>query len=246
MMKANRLSDYFKRSWYNAIWVACSLVYFATGSVVAQDGIKASGFLDFNAYYDSRNYAVLTYNLFAKLPSGIQYFSLTNYQGSENNSDLSVYYSEHNLRYPMLKDIPIDATYQYVGRTGLKNDKHRLGIRLRLHGIKHLKNKFNQWRIKYSVNPMFVEFGTANEPKYATIIEHVYHVKFFKNYLYLAGFADQNFISTSSGIETSWVTEHQLGFRIKNEFYAVLEYRINEFDSQPTGLGIGIEYKVKF
>lgn len=205
-----------------------------------------SGFLDFNAYHDSRNYSVLTYNILAKLPSGLQYFSLTNYQGSENNSELSTFYSEHNLRYPVAQASPLDATYQYILRSGIDNDKHRLGARLRLNDVKKLKNKLKAWRISYSVNPMFLEFGVASKPRYVAVVEHVYHFQIVKKHLYLAGFADQNFITTSSGFKTEWVTEHQIGARIMQGLFAVVEYRINEFDNNPTGIGFGVEYKIKF
>jgi len=44
-----------------------------------------------------------------------------------------------------------------------------------------------------------------------------------------------------------WVTEHQLGYKIYNNLFIVLEYRVNDFfEKENYGLGYGLEYKVRF
>jgi len=60
----------------------------------------SSGFIDFNEYYDSRNYSEATINSLASIPnSRFYYFSLTNSTEQEQNSDLSGFYSEQNMLY---------------------------------------------------------------------------------------------------------------------------------------------------
>ena len=84
------------------------------------------------------------------------------------------------------------------------------------------------------------------------IIEHVYRINIAKKKLdrriYISGFIDQNFnYNGRGGLSFKWVTEHQLGVRIIDELYAILEYRINDFYPKDNyGLGYGLEYKIIF
>ena len=88
--------------------------------------------MDFNGYYDTREFSVLTINMKANFPNRFQYFSLTNYEGQSTTSDIGNLYSEHNLRYPVSRKLPLDYTFQYVLRSGLDNDDILLGFRWRL------------------------------------------------------------------------------------------------------------------
>ena len=208
---------------------------------------KTTGFLDFNGYYDTREFSVITINILAKLPNRFQYFSLTNYQSASHSSDLESFYSEHNLRWQIKKDCPLDLTYQFVMRQGTGNDDFRLGVRWRLSNTPKLAAVFKKLNMSYSINPMLIQFRVNTHTKYMTQTEHVYRIKLYKDRVYLGGFADQNFVYINNNISFKWVTEHQLGIRIIDQLYAVAEYRINEFlTSEYTGLGYGIEYKVKF
>ena len=178
-----------------------------------------TGFVDFNGYYDTRDFSVLTINILAKLPHRFQYFSLTNYQGPSNSSDVSGFYAEHNVRWGVSKDLPFDLTYQFVTRQGVRNDDHRIGVRWRVTKTPKVSSFFKKVGLFYSVNPMFVEFRGKRSTKFMTIIEHVYRLNLLPNRLdnriYIGGFADQNFVKSLSGeVTTEWVTEHQLGLRI--------------------------------
>lgn len=231
--------------YYNV--VAVSFLLLTSSSLIAQSANKPTGFIDFNGYYDTRNYSVLTYNILANWPNRVQYFSLTNIQGSQANAELSNYYAEHNIRFAVSEASPFDATVQYVMKSGENNDKIRLGVRWRMNNFKALSDIMKKWNFTYSFNPMFIEYGVGSDPNYFATIEHVYCVKFLKNKFYLAGFADQNFIDISDGLKTNWVTEHQLGYNLYNNFYVVAEYRINEYQKdQETGIGLGVEYKIQF
>ena len=209
------------------------------------------GFMGMNGYYDTREFSVLTINLLAKLPHRFQYFSLTNYQGPSETSDLANYYSEHNLRWAISKTAPFDITYQYILRMGAGNDDHRLGARWRVSNTPKLDSLFKKLNMFYSMNPMFVQFREKTETKYMTLVEHVYKInilpKKLNNRVYLAGFADQNFIYTDGKLTFKWVTEHQLGIKIIDQFYAVAEFRINDFlPSENEGFGYGLQYKIIF
>ncbi|WP_339710366.1 hypothetical protein [uncultured Kriegella sp.] len=211
-----------------------------------------SGFVDFNFYYDTREFSVLTYNILANLPKRFQYFSLTNYQSSNESFDLNSVYAEHNVRWALHKSKPIDLTLQYVMRGGDDNDDFRLGFRWRAHAAKKLFSFFKKLNSSYSINPMFIQFRRNAIPKYMTIIEHVYKIniapKALDRRIYIGGFIDQNFqYDGRGGLSFKWVTEHQLGLRIIDELYAILEYRINDFFTEDSyGLGYGLEYKIIF
>lgn len=232
--------------WKRSGLIILFLGLFCLKPVFAQETRPVSGFIDFNAYYDTRDYSVLTYNILANLPHRIQYFSLTNFQGNEKNSDVAGFYAEHNLRYALGEQSPLDATVQYVTRSGSKNDNIRFGARLSFHKLKMFSSKMKKWKVSYSINPMFLEYGVSQIPKYATVIEHVYKILMLNNRMYIGGFADQNFVTINGSTKTFWVTEHQLGYRLIDQLYLVAEYRVNEFQNKNTGLGFGVEYKIKF
>lgn len=210
-----------------------------------------SGFLDFNGYYDTRDESVMTLNILANVENRFQYFSLTNFQGHNESSDLESFYSEHNLRWRIKDTTSFDLTLQYVLRQGFRNDDLRFGFRWRVTSFKPVQTFFKKINFSYSFNPMIVQFREANNPKLFTQIEHVYKLniapKKLNNRVYLAGFWDQSMAQENNKILFNHVTEHQLGLRIIGEFYLVTEYRINTYLARDNiGLGYGVQYKVKF
>lgn len=213
---------------------------------------KNTGFLDFNGYYDSREFSVLTINALVNLPKKFQYFSLTNFEGATKSSDLSSYYTEQNLRWGIKKNLALDLTMQWVSRTNNNNDDFRLGVRWRLHNTKILKPFFEKLNLKYSANFHLLQFRFNEQSKLFPQLEHAYRINlfpnFFNNRMYIGGFADQNIIYNADGKLTfKWVSEHQIGYNIISSLFVVLEYRINDFlliDNY--GLGYGLEYKIKF
>ncbi len=218
-------------------------------NISAQDieNNNTTGFIDFNMYYDTRDFNVMTINILAKLPNRFQYFSLTNYLGADQSVDLASFYSEQNLRWQIKKMSSLDLTLQYVMRQGKANDDFRFGVRWRLSDTPKLKGIFSKLNMSYSLNPMFFQFRANAHTKYMTQVEHVYRIKLYKDWIYLGGFADQNFVYSNGKVAFKWVTEHQLGTRIVDQLYVVVEFRINDFlESDNTGLGIGLEYVIKF
>lgn len=213
---------------------------------------KNTGFLDFNGYYDTREFSTLTINALANLPHRFQYFSLTNFDGSDNTSDLNRYYTEQNIRWNIKETSPLDITTQWVSRSNSNNDDLRFGLRWRLDDTNKLNSIFKKLNLSYFVSIYYLQFTTKSQSKLFTQLEHVYNFNLFpsifKNRLYLGGFADQNINYLDNGkISFNWVTEHQLGYNIIDALFLVLEYRINDFlPSNNCGLGYGLEYKIKF
>lgn len=212
---------------------------------------KNTGFIDFNGYYDTREFSEITFNLLANLDHRFQYFSLTNFTGKNRSSDIEQFYSEQNLRWRIKDTSSFDLTLQYVMRNQYRNDDWKLGFRWRLHNFKPFSKLFKAVHFKYSANPMIFQFREATESKYFTQIEHVYRLNIApektNNRIYIAGFWDQLFFNDNNKISFQHVSEHQLGIRLVSQLYIVTEYRINTFfESQQTGLGYGIEYKMIF
>lgn len=208
--------------------------------------------MDFNGYYDSREFSVLTFNLLANLPNRFQYFSLTNFQGNSKDADLNGYFSEQNVRWNMIDNTPFDLTAQWVTRSGQTNDLLRFGFRLRLSSLKWLSAWLKKMNVFYFFNVHAIEFRNNDATDYFTQLEHVYNIKILPklldNRVYFGGFADQAFhYHNGKKITFNWVSEHQLGVRLWPAFYAVAEYRINDWlPKDRFGWGYGLEYKVKF
>lgn len=185
----------------------------------------------------------------ATLPSDFEYFGFANFETLDTKTDFNDYYSEHNLR-KRISNTSSDIFYQAVVWPGDFNDKHRIGVRLRLTDTKALKPLFRGIRGFISINPMLVEYGFRSKPNYLPQIEYAYYFQLLTNKLsdrlYLTGFMDQNLVSDNASISSVLVTEHQLGFRFYDQFYAVVEFRLNEYLSQPLGIAYGLEYKITF
>lgn len=213
---------------------------------------KNSGFIDFNGYYDNREYGELTINSLANLKNGFQYFSLTNYTSADPSMDFSGFYSEQNLRWTPIKKIPFSLTTQWVLKGDQNNDNLRFGVIWKVSKTPEIDSFFKKLNFFYFVNFHLLQFQNNKEVVGFSQIEHVYRFNVFpkqlKGRVYIGGFADQNFVYQDNGkISFQWVSEHQLGIRVIDQFYVVGEYRINDFRSTDNyGLGYGVEYKVMF
>ncbi len=230
--------------------LTASLVFIVIASVSADDGKsprKATGFLDFNYYYDTRDFNVLTINALANITNRVQYFSLTNYTnsiGTTNNLDKNAFYSEQNIRWLAVREkIPTDLTLQWVIRNPDENDLLRFGFRVRVSAIEGIKNIFKALNTFYSVNFHLLQIDHVDGFDWQ--IEHIYKIfpDILGKRLYLSGFVDHNINSGKSTV----VTEHQLGFRVIDQFYLVSEYRYKgSLNKEKSGVGLGVEYKILF
>lgn len=209
---------------------------------------RNTGFIDFNGYYDTRDFSVFTINLLANLPIRFQYFGFINFEGPKETTDLGTYYSEHNLRWAINNTAPVELTLQWVTRPGIENDILRLGVRVPLNKVSFLTAFLNRINLRYGINLHVAEYGEGRSPKYFTQIEHGYQWQLFKKRVYLAGFIDHNFVTDeTNNVRDVWVTEHQLGLRLISNFFVVAELRINDYlPKDNVGLGYGLQYKVVF
>ena len=215
---------------------------------------ETTGFLDFNAYYDTRHFSVATINILSKLPNRFEYFSLTNFQGSTASSDLSTFFTEQNIRWKPFKQIPVQLTAQGVFRDGENNDNFYLGFLWKPGDMPVLAPLFKRIHLFYFLNAHLVKISEASGVEYFRQLEHVYKLsilpKLLHNRVYIAGFADQNFIYQNNSqdnnkLSFNWVSEHQLGVMLFDHFYLVTEYRINDFlPANKTGFGYGLQYIV--
>lgn len=213
----------------------------------SEKGDKATGFLDFNYYYDTRDFDVLTINALANITERVQYFSLTNYSNSistNKNFIRNRLFSEQNIRWLAIQEkFPTDLTLQWVISNPGKKDLLRLGFRFRVSSFNWLKSAFQSLNMSYTTNFHLLQIDHVDGFDWQ--IEHVY--KFVPNILekriYIGGFADHNFSPGKSVL----VTEHQLGFRVVDQLFLVAEYRHNGFlKTKKSGVGLGIEYKIIF
>jgi hypothetical protein len=210
---------------------------------------RITGFLDFNYYWDTRQFNTLTINAGAMLPCDVDYFQFVDFDSPLDQpatvEDLSGFYTEIHLGKPIAKDSEwldsLDWTWMYADGS-LARDVHRLGIRWRTEDSPGLLGALltDVLALEYAVNLHFVESDGSGIQ-----IEHVYRRVFLDRRFYIAGFADHDINTDGS---TSWVTEHQMGLRLVDEVHLVAEYRYNEF--LPTefrsGWGFGLEYVVQF
>jgi len=223
------------------------ILSFAYSGLAQADSVRAkpSGFIDFNGYYDTRKQTDFNINILAILPHNFSYFSLTNYNGSSNTSDVESFYTEQNLIWKPFKNVPIKLDLQGVLKSGDSNDALRFGPRFQMTKIKPWKAFFEKINFNYFVTTFLIQGNQGAGIQWMSQIEHVYKLNLFKRRVYLGGFADQNFQFDQSQ-KIKWVTEHQLGVRIIREFYFVTEFRVNHYLEDDTGLGVGFEYKIKF
>jgi hypothetical protein len=211
------------------------------------DTKATTGKLDFNYYRDTRSYNVMTINLLADFKKRFQYFSLVDYFSdlkSAESTDTNRFYTEQNLRYYLSDDKLVALSSQAVMASGQRNDLFRAGLLLNVSSLPFWKNFFETHSFNFGSNIFPVQldyqdgFGWQIEYFYSILIAP----RVFDERLYLAGFADQNM---QRG-EILWVTEHQLGYRVYDNFFAVTEYRINEGFEKKTGFGIGLEFLLPF
>lgn len=216
---------------------------------------SSGGFLDFNFYpylSDVDNDNVFTLNAAATLPGRFSYFSLLNIGNQTEEpefGDTNTFYTEQNVRWQVTENSPIDLTAQYNMRSGDDNDRLRLGFRWRLNNTSFLKTAFDTINLSYSINFHLYQYDDVDADVWQ--MEHVFMMKFpyLTDRLYLAGFVDHTFNEDLPDTipDNPAVGEAQLGLRLVENFYAITEYRVNEYRrSDVNNLSAGFEYKIKW
>lgn len=211
-----------------------------------------SAFLDMNFYphlTDVAGDTSLTINTGSKLTDRLSYFGFINFLNDPESpelSDFKGYYSEQNVRWKVGQFSPLDLTSQMNLRSGNGNDRLRLGLRWRLHDTASLKPFFEHLGLKYSINWHAVQID--DEKGHAWQLEHAFRFN-VSELLYVSGFVDHNFNGEPiKGVPANpIVAEVQMGYRIVENFYAVAEWRLNQYRrSDVNNLAIGVEYKFRW
>lgn len=234
--------------------IAISLLT-VSAQVMALSKNTSGGFIDINAYgylTDFETDSVVTINAAATLSNRFSYFSLTNFinqSGTDELQDTTGYYTEQNIRWQIRENSPLDLTAQFNFRTGVDNDRHRLGFRWRLNDTNFLRNFMSTIYLSWAIN--FHLYQQDSEPGNVWQIEHSYRMTFpyISNKLYLAGFIDHTFNQQlPAGYPSDPVVwETQIGYELLENFYAITEYRINEYNrSDVNNLAVGLEYMIKW
>lgn len=233
------------------VLILCSFMLHE-GALAAQKNTKG-GFVDFNFYPyldDVDSDSVVTLNIAADFNGRVSYFSLTNFIGQDEanqQSETATYYSEHNLRWSLSAESSFDLTVQSNFRSGFDNDRHRLGVRWRLNDCECFQSFFDAINLSYAINLHALQFDNSDSNVWQ--LEHAYFLRFpyISDRLYLAGFIDHTFNENlpASFPDAPIVAESQLGYELSDNFYAVVEYRINQYRREDTSnLAFGIQYKV--
>ncbi|MDP7017496.1 MAG: hypothetical protein QGG36_16950 [Pirellulaceae bacterium] len=209
---------------------------------------RNTGFIDFNTYWDTRDSAVTTFNVGAKLAHDFEYFQLLNLDSPYGSGtyDWASYYTEINLRRRVAKDHAylsyLDWTAQYADGNGPRGVL-RLGVKCRFHDAPGpigyvIKDVL---KLKYAINFHLIETDGSGWQ-----MEHTYRRSFLNNRIYIAAFADHNI--NDGGRSFSWVTEHQVGVRVIDQWHVVAEYRLKTFAPPgfKSGWGLGLEYVIRF
>jgi hypothetical protein len=186
----------------------------------------------------------VTLNLSSQLGQRFSYFSLTNMgnkSGLKALQDINTFYTEQNLRWQVAENSPFDLTLQMNFRNGGNNDRHRLGVRWRLHNTDFLSKFLERISLNCAVNLHPVQFDS--EEAYVWQIEHVFKLMFpyISDRLYVAGFLDHTFGQDLpfSFPSNPVVVEIQTGYLIFKNIHLISEYRRNDVNN----FSAGLEYK---
>ena len=219
-----------------------------TNRLVAANA-NTTGFLDFNLYpylSDVNTDNFFTLNIAATFNSRLSYFSLLNFSDKNGDFEVNTYYTEQNIRWKISDNSPLDLTAQFNFRTGENNNRHRLGIRWRLNNTSAFENFFKSINLSYAINLHAVQFDHEDADVWQ--LEHAFMMKFpdISSNLYLAGFIDHTFNQNlpDNFPDNPIVAEAQLGYELFDNFYFIMEYRLNKYRrSDINNFAAGFQYK---
>jgi len=235
-----------------SLYLLLVIVNFQT---IAADKNSSGGFIDINVYpylSDVDNDNTLTFNIGSKLQNRFSYFGLMNFgneKGESALSELNTFYTEQNIRWQVNENSPIDLTLQMNFRSGDDNDRHRLGFRWRINDTQLFNSAFKAINLSWSINFHLKQFDNVSEDIWQ--MEHVFRMTFptIDKRLYLAGFIDHTFNENLSANvpKNPMVGEVQLGYRVVENLFFIMEYRVNEYRrSDVNNMAVGLEYLIKW
>ena len=188
----------------------------------------------------------LTLVINARLPARFSYFSFLNFQGLMSEGDFEFGRSEQNLRWALSDKLPLDLNLQAIIVEGSGNDVTQFGIGWRVHNTPGLGDFLSRINLIYRITFQLKRFSSGDDDAWQ--MEHYFKLRFpgLSDRLYLSGFIDQTFDldMPDEFPDVLIVAEVQGGVRIWKNFYAVVEYRNNDFRlGNESNLAAGIEYK---
>jgi hypothetical protein len=214
------------------------------------------GYVDFNAYWDTRGGFLTTVNTFATLPHRFSYFAFLDIDNHFNPTyvgDTTEYYTEHNLMWAPSASVPVDVQAQLAMGSGNGfpiEDTLRLGARWRPNmtpGIGPALERMHTW-VQLTWFPLVqgVQFRTPQN--WQTQLSVYYRIDPHDR-IYLQGWADFDFgFGGSAPGFIGSLTEHQVGLRIVHNLYAVAELRYHYVapPGKEIGVGFGLEWRFNF
>lgn len=226
------------------------LIVFTTHTVRAAPGkSKISDRPQITAayYLDNRDFNTLTIIVSSKrLPLGLSMWGFTDLhgdaKGAGSRSDFTRSFSEYTLsdrglgRRIGMPGIGVRLEYNDAG--GLNNSLLRFGITYQHKQIRF--SPFTDQRGWLEIRGFPLESdGDGGQLALAYFLPIHHRVT-------VSGFADLNFIN--NGSSQRWVIEPQLNVQIHNQFWAVLEYRYNDFErvSKLDGEGFAAGIRIDF
>jgi hypothetical protein len=185
----------------------------------------------------------------ARLSDRWSYFSYQNFNDVMGSGEAFFNRSEQNLRWTVSDDLPFDLAAQSILVKGSGNDVLQLGLSVRMHDVEILSRLLDRMNLIYRLTFHLKRFGSGDTSVWQ--MEHFFRMRFpyISDRLYLSGFLDQTFDQSLPAIfpDKPIVTEVQLGWRMAGDWYAITEYRMNEFRSGAEhNLAVGIEYKLRW
>jgi hypothetical protein len=188
----------------------------------------------------------LTVAINARFPARFSYFGYMNFDGVVSDGDSDFSRSEQNLRWALSDNLPLDLNLQAIIVDGSGNDVTQLGIGWRVHHTPGLRELLSRINLIYRITFQLKRFSSGNDNAWQ--MEHYFKLRFpgVSDRLYVSGFLDQTFNLDlpDEFPDAPIVTEIQGGVRIWRDFYAVVEYRKNDFRlGDESNLAAGIEYK---
>jgi hypothetical protein len=224
-----------------------ALLILAPGTVHSQSLPRLR--IDTNIYpYQSQvdNDTDLSFITNARLPGRFSYFSFMNFRGLTTGDSFEFVRSEQTLRWSISDQLPLDLSFQAVLVDGRGNDFSQMGVSWRVHDSSGLSDFLDRINLIYRVTFQLKRFGSADDSSWQ--IEQYFKLRFpgISKRLYLSGFIDKSFNLDVGGAVPAnpVVLEVQGGVRFWKDFYAVVEYRKNEFRvGNESNLAVGFEYK---
>lgn len=232
-----------------SLFVCATVIAF---SASAQEGDRPKATIDFSLYpyqhtlKDDVDFSVM---MNASLPGRFSYFAYANMKGSTTGESAVFDRSEQNLRYSISDNLPLDLNFQAILIRGDGNDFYQLGLSWRIHDTPVWQQFFDRINLIYRLTFQLKRYSV--DDRGAWQMEHFFKMTFpdLSDRLYFSGFVDQTFNQDLPDTmpRNPVVAELQLGLRMFDRFYAITEYRVNQWRvGDEYNLAVGVEYKVRW